>query len=244
MDDGEDFIDWKRFNEVVIGGKPINSEMGEKSRFFGFDDDIVSVEKLVIQYFAMTENGKWNGIHCESSIYRMIFTVFLWNVIFCGDIPFVFQTEYQNAPLDMGTEWFYVNRKEIIEQRVAEIAKFGDEDIESVLEEIYEQHGGESVVGIYWDRFQRDDVVAICKGIGGMGIGKICLLLSTNYRFWSGGLPDLMLWREVDDGQFECKIVEVKGPRDHLSEKQICWIRYLQKTAALDVAVARVKEQF
>ena len=229
---------------MVIGGKPINSEMDEKSRFFGFDDDIVSVEELVIQYFEMEENGGWIGMHCEGSIYRMMFTIFMWNVIFCGDVPFVFQTEYQNAPLDLGTEWFYPNRKELIEHRVAEIGSFGDEDIECAVEEIYAQHHGQSVVGIYWDRFDRENVIAICKGVGGVGIGKVCLLLSTNYRFWSGGLPDLMLWRGAGEGGFECKIVEVKGPRDHLSEKQNCWIRYLQKAAGLDVCVARVTEEF
>ena len=228
----------------MIGGKPINSEMGEKSRFFGFDDDIVSVERLVIQYFEMEEHGSWKGIHCEGSIYRMIFTIFMWNIMFCGDIPFVLQTEFQNAPLDLGTEWFYPNRKEMIRRRVGEIQKFENEEIASEVTRCYEHHEGESVVGIYWDKFEREDVIAICKGIGGVGIGAMCLLLSTNYRFWSGGAPDLMLWREVPGGKFECKIVEVKGPRDHLSEKQICWIQYLQKSGGLDVLVARIKEEF
>ncbi len=40
----------------------------------------------------------------------------------------------------------------------------------------------------------------------------------------------------------ESKLVEVKGPRDHLSEKQAAWIVYLEKEGKCDVLVAKVKE--
>ena len=112
------------------------------------------------------------------------------------------------------------------------------------LRKIYLQHNGESIVGINWDRFEFNDIISICKGIGGYGIAQICLLFSKNYRYWSGGLPDLMLWRKNTDETYQCKIVEVKGPRDKLSEKQNCWILYLDKYAKLDVCVAKIKEEF
>ena len=40
----------------------------------------------------------------------------------------------------------------------------------------------------------------------------------------------------------KCKIIEVKGPRDRLAEKQAAWIVYLKQHAKLDVSVAFVKE--
>lgn len=243
LNEGQDFIDSKKFKYVIIGGKPVNRKEGEKSRFFGYDDNVVSVEELVIQYFEMEENGSWNGIHCEGSIYRMIFTLFMWDIIFNDEILYVFQTQYQDAPLDLGTEWFYLNRKEMIQNYVDQLSKFNYKDIEDQINNIYLDHYGEYVVGVNWDRFELDDVKKICKGIGGYGIAQICLLLSKNYRYWSGGLPDLMLWRKYND-KFECKIVEVKGPRDKLSEKQNCWILYLKKYAKLDVCVAKIKEEF
>lgn len=244
LKNGEDFIDSKKFKYVIIGGKPVNRKEGEKSRFFGYDDNVVSVEELVIQYFEMEENGGWNGIHCEGSIYRMIFSIFMYDIIFNDDISYVFQTPYQDSPLDLGTEWFYLNRKKIIEQYVEEMSKFDDERIEDIVTKIYLEHNGESIAGINWDRFEFTDIIEICKGIGGYGIAQICLLFSKNYRYWSGGLPDLMLWRKVKDEKYECKIVEVKGPRDKLSEKQNCWILYLDKYAKLDVSVAKIKEEF
>ena len=241
---GEDFIDSKKFKYVIIGGKPVNCKEGEKSRFFGYDDSVVSVEELVIQYFEMEENGGWNGIHCEGSIYRMIFSIFMFDIIFNDDISYVFQTPYQDSPLDITTEWFYLNRKDIIEQYAEKLGGFDDTDIEATVNKIYLEHHGESVIGINWDRFELDHIIEISKAIGGYGIAQICVLLSKNYRYWSGGLPDLMLWRKVNDKEYECKIVEVKGPRDKLSEKQNCWILYLDKYAKLNVCVAKIKEEF
>jgi fanconi-associated nuclease 1 len=38
----------------------------------------------------------------------------------------------------------------------------------------------------------------------------------------AGGMPDLLLWRPGEAGG--AKLVEVKGPRDRLSEQQRAWL--------------------
>ena len=201
---------------------------------------------LIVGYYPDNEhiNNKINGIHCEGSIYRTIFTYFMWDIIFDDNISYVFQTPYQEYPLDMFTEWFFLNRKQLVEDQVERLSKFNDEDIEQLIYKIYNEHWRESVIGIYWDRFELMQFIEICKAVGGYGISNISLLLAKNYRYWSGGLPDLLLWRKVKQDEFECKIVEVKGPRDNLSEKQNCWILYLQKYAKLDVCIAKIKKEF
>ena len=68
--------------------------MSEKSRFFGYNDEVCSVEELVIQYYQ--NNGSWNGTHCEGGIYRTIFGIFMWDIIFDDTIPYVFQTPFQS----------------------------------------------------------------------------------------------------------------------------------------------------
>lgn len=64
--------------------------------------------------------------------------------------------------------------------------------------------------------------------------------LAKNYRYWSGGQPDLFLWRTAPEEQV--KFVEVKGPSDRLSERQHFWICLLMSFGA-NAAVAKVKPE-
>ena len=54
-------------------------------------------------------------------------------------------------------------------------------------------------------------------------------------------MPDIFLWRETSGGSLEGRFVEVKGPRDRLSEQQIAWLRDLEAEGAA-VTVLRVQE--
>ena len=55
-------------------------------------------------------------------------------------------------------------------------------------------------------------------------------------------MPDLFLWREAGaGGAHEGKFVEVKGPRDSLSDQQVAWLRELQGSGAA-VEVIKVVE--
>merc|ERR1712130_886639 len=111
----------------------------------------------------------------------MIFAVFFWDIIFCDDMPFVFQTKFQNAPLDMKTKWFYLNRQSLIQSHLKILDKMKDVDIEQKVRQIYADHNGESVIGVYWNRFNLDEFAVMCQAIGGYAIGQICLLFSKNY---------------------------------------------------------------
>ena len=51
----------------------------------------------------------------------------------------------------------------------------------------------------------------------------------------AGGLPDLVLWHP---GRQEAQLVEVKGPRDRLSDQQLAWMQVLG-AAGMQVRWAR-----
>ncbi|ETO09144.1 hypothetical protein RFI_28243, partial [Reticulomyxa filosa] len=167
----------------------------------------------------------------EGSLYRMIFGLFMWNVIYNDNIPFVFQQPFQSSPLDLNTPFFYMNR----------IAKMESSDIASYLHEIWSGHFNESAICVTWNgRWILSDIILFAQCLGGYGISKICLKFSENYQYWSVGLPDLFLYRVLENIEnkekirYECKIVEVKSENDRLSSKQIVWINYLNKQALLD----------
>jgi hypothetical protein len=56
--------------------------------------------------------GGWVGWHCEGSILRSLFTLLMWGGLYDCVVFDVFQTPYQDAPLDLYGEegQFYFNR--------------------------------------------------------------------------------------------------------------------------------------
>jgi len=74
----------------------------------------------------------------------------------------------------------------------------------------------------------------------------IMLLMARDFRYYHSGLPDLILWREINESSsisnnqhnnnlsnnkwpLEVLLIEVKGPGDVLSEKQRYWLEVLSK---------------
>jgi Fanconi-associated nuclease 1 len=64
-------------------------------------------------------------LHCEGAVLNTIFGLLFWEIIFDASVPMVFQSPYQAAPLDFGTETFYEARRRRIDERIAQIAAMG-----------------------------------------------------------------------------------------------------------------------
>ncbi|KAK8933447.1 hypothetical protein KSP39_PZI015928 [Platanthera zijinensis] len=211
----------RKVKEISISGRPLKNEIGEKSLFYGTDNELCGVEKLALQYYA-EEGGGWQGIHSESGIWMTIFGLLMWGVIF-SDVPNVFPSKFQVAPLDLLTDDFYVVRKTEID---SQLEKIHEGMAEEILITSWQLHEGTSCHGVSWDRFSLSDLRAAVSCIGGRSLALLCRHLAADYRSWSSGMPDLLLWRfhgnDMEGG--EAKLVEVKGPRDRLSEQQRAWI--------------------
>ncbi|XP_020687578.1 fanconi-associated nuclease 1 homolog isoform X3 [Dendrobium catenatum] len=226
----------QKIKEVKIVGRPLNNETGLKSLFYGCDDELCEVEQLALQYYA-EEGGGWLGIHSESGIWMTIFGLLMWDVIF-SDVPNVFQSMFQVAPLDLLTDDFYVMRKSSIESL---LQKIYEGMAEEMLITSWQLNKGTACHGVNWDRFPLSDLRAAVSCVGGRCLASLCRHLAMDYKSWSSGMPDLLLWRfrggDMDGG--EAKLVEVKGPRDRLSEQQRAWILTLME-CGFDAEVCKV----
>lgn len=212
----------RKITEVHIQGRPLNRETGMKSRFYGESGDQCSVEQLALEYYN-AEGGGWQGVHSESGIWLTIFGLLLWDVIF-SDVPNVFRTKFQTAPLDFGTDSFYLLRQNNIE---SQLQKIHDGMGEEILITSWESHKGTACNGVNWDRHSLTELRAAVTCIGGPCMASLCRHLAQDYRSWSSGMPDLLLWRFNSEYSGEAKLVEVKGPRDRLSEQQRAWLLLL-----------------
>ncbi|KAJ0034219.1 hypothetical protein Pint_25624 [Pistacia integerrima] len=224
----------RKIPEVHIQGRPLNCELGTKSRFYGEDGEQCGVEQLALQHYA-GEGGGWQGVHTESGIWLTIFGLLMWDILFF-DVPDVFRTKFQTAPLDLDTDSFYLVRKNLIE---SQLQKVHDGMAEEILITSWESHVGTACRGVNWDRHSLSELRAAVTCIGGSRLASLCRHLAEDYRSWSSGMPDLLLWRFHGEYRGEAKLVEVKGPRDRLSEQQRAWLLLLMD-CGFNVEVCKV----
>merc|ERR1712012_740020 len=92
------------------------------------------------------------------------------------DVPGVFQNPYQSEPLDLGTPWFYKNRKKLIDDRILQIKSMSAENITTYVQEFYSAHEGEALRGVSW-RYGVEKFATMASCLGGKAIAAICLRL-------------------------------------------------------------------
>jgi Fanconi-associated nuclease 1 len=99
-------------------------------------------------------------------VVRFIFALLFQDILF-KPVPGAFETEYQTGPLDLDEDSFYFIRQEDIIRRL--------EAIESgqalrIAKKVDAEHREKKTiwVGTLWDRFAREDILAIIE------VSKLC----------------------------------------------------------------------
>ncbi len=128
--------------------------------------------------------------------------------------------------MDLDTDDFYANRKALIDSRLDSISSMSSDEVAEEARACWQRrHGVVSVVN--WDLFvDAEYLCGLLRCLTGPQVAGVCRRLLADHRHTRSGFPDLTLW---DPESRRCEIVEVKGPGDRLSNKQILWIRYLNK---------------
>ncbi|XP_003226975.2 fanconi-associated nuclease 1 [Anolis carolinensis] len=187
-----------------------------------------SVEELALAHYK--QEGFDQGIHGEGSTFTTLFGLLMWDIIFMDGIPDVFRNPFQAFPLDLYTDSFYENRREALESRLELLREASAETLRSWIEDVWSAQEGKASALLGWERFSslhQAQSLACC--FGGPFLSGVFRRLSKDLRHSRGGLPDLVVWR-TEDGQY--KVVEVKGPNDRLSHKQMLWLAELQELGA------------
>ncbi|XP_006975900.3 fanconi-associated nuclease 1 [Peromyscus maniculatus bairdii] len=196
---------------------------------------LCSVEELALDYYR--RNGFDQGIHGEGSTFSTLCGLLLWDIIFMDGIPDVFRNAYQASPLDLCTDSFFSSREQALEARLQLIHCAPAESLRAWVAEVWQAQQGRVASLVSWDRFaslqQAQDLVSC---LGGPVLSGVCRRLAADFRHCRGGLPDLVVWNSQ---RHRCKLVEVKGPSDRLSCKQMIWLDELQKLGA-EVEVCHV----
>ena len=197
-----------------ITGHLVTRKVGRRSVFEGADGDGVHVEEFVLQHYA--QNGGWNGIHTEGSVWRTIFCLLMWDIIFDDTVPFVFQQPFQSEPLDLHTHFFYKNREESIHKFLDQVRTM--DSVSDLLKKNYEENKSCVSPGVRWD-YSVETLCEIVECLERNALAQLLLYAAKDYRSFGKGLPDLTLWRTKTNGT-KILLMEVKGPRDRLFAEQ------------------------
>ncbi|KAL1458633.1 hypothetical protein WDU94_008768 [Cyamophila willieti] len=149
---------------VGLGGKLMpNTSKGLKHVYMSQSSDgsrtYSSVEEQASAYF--TRLGYTRYRHDEGATLRSILYALLWDVIYTppkySDIYGVFQSPYQEAPLDWRTPNFYERRRAKITKRLSEIKEMSPEQVVAEVMKVEAEHVDEACV-INWSCVSRDNV--------------------------------------------------------------------------------------
>uniref|UniRef100_A0A8C3IZX2 Fanconi-associated nuclease n=1 Tax=Calidris pygmaea TaxID=425635 RepID=A0A8C3IZX2_9CHAR len=195
---------------------------------FSVSTVMCSVEELALTHYR--QNGFDQGIHGEGSTFMTLYGILMWDIIFMDDIPDVFRNSYQTCPLDLYTDSFYENRRDAIEARLQQLHTASSETLAKLIADVWTAQEGKAAALVTWGRFiSLQQVQSLVSCLGGMFLSGVFRRLSKDLRHCRGGLPDLVVWRTHTN---DFKLVEVKGPNDRLSHKQILWLSELKKLGA------------
>ena len=139
-------------------------------------------------------------------------------------------------PRDWGGRDFYEHREPLITERLASLRSA---DLPHEITSIYSTNHGRRCRPIWnWDKFSTDQLVSVATAMPRAEFLEIMTRLLMDHYQHRTGIPDLFLWKEG-----HCAFVEVKGPRDKLSDQQLAWLEFLHglrfRTFVLRVEVCK-----
>jgi Fanconi-associated nuclease 1 len=180
------------------------------------EDGECSVEAMCLSNY---RKQGWKGYHSEGRIVRTLFAYLFFDIIFTY-VPNVFQTAFQQCPLDLHTDAFYPSRMSEINHRLAQIS---NGEAKNLIRKVWDEHNERQtcVVGLDWT-YPIEDLMEIAEYFDGQALATVCKVMAQEYR--GGGMPDLFLWHTETK---TVKFAEVKSENDRLSDTQRLWIHVL-----------------
>lgn len=174
----------------------------------------ISVEHVALTHY-IRELGFTNGKHAETPIITTIYGLLFWDIIFDNSVNNVFVDKFQTSPLDIQTDFFYLNRKQRIDDKLDLITNSPIEFICELITESWNNYNGCESSLVRWSIFDSlEELLSLIKCFTAIQLANLCKYICQNYRYCRSGGPDLIIWNSQTN---KSRFVEVKGPGDRLS---------------------------
>ena len=216
-----EFSNAESFKSTTICADTLKKSIeGRQTIFVDDHNSPISVEEAALRYYKSREKYP-NGLHCESLVYQALLNILLWDIIY-APVPDAFRFAHQTLPLDFVSEQFYLRRKEMIDTRLESLIKMSDTEVYEEIERVWTEHKNTQCL-FDWNKISTEILKELVYCISILVLVKIFKRMMSNFRLNRSGFPDLIVW---DATNKRVKAIEVKGPSDSLSGKQILWLKF------------------
>jgi len=156
--------------------------------------------------------------YVENCLLNGILGLYIWEILFAS-VPGAFFNPFQSAPCDFRTPDFFLARRSLFEQRLANLNK---ETLQERVWRTYREKWGISNPLVAWDALSEGLVANAIERIPPAHWKACFRRLLSDIGHYRSGLPDLILFPA--SGGYE--LVEVKGPGDRLQQNQHRWLTF------------------
>jgi hypothetical protein len=188
------------------------------------------VELGTIDHF---QQEGWNGIYVENYVWRCLFGLVFWDIVFDVNI----HHPLQRRPSDFYSPQFFENRQAKFENRLQSLANF--EALQQLLAQRYEEKWGIDNPLMQW----HEAMLPLCYLVAGLvpllSLKQVWLEMAKNLQVGTKGFPDILIWQEKEK---KYAFIEVKSMTDNLSAQQLYWLRFFEKVG-IEAKVLRVDFQ-
>lgn len=144
---------------------------GGRRLFAGHDLEELSVEDLAMRHYFEHE-GFECGVHSEGALLRDLFGILLFDELFDTSVDGVFVSEFQDAPLDLGTEVFYTSRQKRLEERLRWLELLPPHKLAAEVNRRFAAVYGTCVRGVNWRRYE-GECATLCAKPGPEEVGEV-----------------------------------------------------------------------
>ncbi|WP_436516868.1 VRR-NUC domain-containing protein [Ekhidna sp. To15] len=186
------------------------------------------VEDAVLDHF---KKEGWDGIHAENFLWRGLFGLVFWHVIFDTNHG-SFHHPLQRQPSDLNDSIFFESRQSLLEDQLKRLRT--KKQLTDFIATIHDEKYGVANRFVTWHEALLPALVVMIQKLPLKGLKTVLIEMSKNMKENSAGFPDLFIWSEAS-----YHFYEVKSPNDHLSAQQLFWLNFLA-SAKINAEVLRI----
>ncbi|CAB3259593.1 unnamed protein product [Arctia plantaginis] len=206
--------------------EPVEKSNSKDKPKYKWNNELVSAETLCCNFYKETLLFTLVE-HWEGDLINTIYFILFWDIIYTKPLAIggIFLSHYQQYPLDMLCENFYINRKAIIDEFLTIIQNSTENQIMKMIKDWYDKFDINDMPVKRRKMVNYNNIEIVVRCLRPRALAAICRRLAQNYKYMRCGFPDLTL---CNTEKYTIEFREVKT-NEKVQDNQLQWLHYLNE---------------